>query len=368
MNVFASSAALVIGIAAVLTFYTALLHLVRTPSSRSYQFRILRDLLVGVQGLQLCFIARGWHLEHPFLLYPFVTLLFVSGPLNYIRYYMFFYPGGKVPLRLVAQLIPAALMLALESWFYFAGPGHAATAFSAIFVDPTRHPAVLALLAGTVVVLAQFARLLRLELSFLHSAKIRQPVRVSSVITVLYMVASGLIATGFFLVRPPILQGGILLLGLTGITYLLFENRYPQFYQLVAQEERQQKYKRSVIQGLSKDKIMARLRELMEEEKLYRELELRLDDVAGRLFITPHQLSEFVNDQLGVSFPNYVNRYRVEEAKELLLRNADQSTLAVGFEVGFGSKQSFNTSFKQHTGMTPSEYRKQNTRPPAGKP
>ncbi len=367
MNLLAYTAALVIGIAAILTFYTALLHVVRTPVSRAYQFRILRDVLVGVQGLQLCFLARGWHLEHPLLLYPFVTLLFVSGPLNYIRYYMFFYPGGKVPLRLAAQLIPAALMLALESWFYFAGPGRAAAAFGVIFADPLRHPASLALLAGIVAVLAQFARLLRLELSFLHSAKIRQPVLASSVITALYMVATGLIAAGFFLARPPILQSGILLLGLAGITYLLFENRYPQFYQLVALEERQQKYKRSVIQGLSKDKIMARLRELMEEEKLYRELELRLDDVAARLFITPHQLSEFVNDQLGLSFPNYVNRYRVEEAKALLLRNADQSALAVGFEVGFGSKQSFNTSFKQHTGMTPSEYRKQNTGLSSGK-
>jgi AraC-like DNA-binding protein len=187
-----------------------------------------------------------------------------------------------------------------------------------------------------------------------------QPVMVSSTLTVLYMVATLLTGVGFFLVMPAEMQAGILLLGLTAITYLLFENRYPQFYRLVAQEERQEKYRRSLIQGLSTGKIMARLQELMEEERIYRELELRLDDVAARLLITPHQLSEFVNDQLGVSFPVYVNKYRVDEAKELLLADPDRSTLSIGFEAGFGSKQAFNTSFKQQTGMTPTEFRRSN--------
>lgn len=358
MSRLASVAALVIGIAAVLTFYTALLHLNRTPLGNSYKFRILRDLIVGWQALMLYFIARGLQFRYPLLIYPFVTLLFVAGPLNYIRYYMFFYPGGKIPSRFLAQLVPAALVLALETWFYFAGPGRKPGEMAALFADPLVHPASAVLLVGLVVVLVQYVQLLRLELGFRNSQKIRQPVLISSSITGLYMVATILIAAGFFLVRPPVLQSGILLLGLTVIIYLFFENRYPQFYQLVAQEERQQKYRKSVIQGLSRDKILERLRQLMEEEKIYRDLELRLDDVAAKLFITPHQLSEFVNDQLGVSFPAYVNQHRVAGAKELLLANPDQSTLSVGFEVGFGSKQSFNTSFKQLTGMTPSEYRK----------
>jgi len=148
------------------------------------------------------------------------------------------------------------------------------------------------------------------------------------------------------------------LIGLTGLTYLLFENRYPQFYQLVAREEKQIKYKKSLIQGLSIDKIMHRLRELMEEEKIYRQFELKLDEVAAMLLITPHQLSEFINDQLRMNFSSYVNSYRVDDARKLLVANPDQSALSIGLEVGFGSKPSFNTIFKQKTGMTPSEYRK----------
>lgn len=358
MSALAATASLVIWIAAVLTYYTALLHLTRPKAGHTYKFRILRNLLVGTQALQLGFLARGWQLERPWLLYPFITLLFVAGPLNYLRYYWFFYPGGKLPRSFIPQLLPAALVFVIETWFYALGPGRQPAEMARLFAQPFWRPASFLLLIGFAGVMVQDARLLRLELGFRHNPQMRQPVLLSSGITVASIAASALTAAGFFLVRPPILHAGILLFGLAGITYLIFENRHPRFYQLIGQEDRQQKYKRSLLQGLSRDKIMARLRELMEEEKLYRELELRLDDVAARLLITPHQLSEFVNDNLGVSFPIYVNRYRVEEARELLLRDPDRSTLAIGFEVGFGSKQTFNTSFKQQTGMTPSEYRK----------
>ncbi len=363
MSLLASLAAVVIGVAAVLTYYTGLLHLTRPKAGRTYKFRILRDFIVGTQALELCFVARGWQLDHPYLLYPFITLVFVAGPLNYLRYYWFFYPGGKLPRSFVVQLIPAAAVLLVETWFYTLGPGHDPAEMRRLFADPFWRPASFMLLLTVAVVMVQYGRLLRLELGFRNSPKIRQPVVVSSTITVCYAVATLLMVGGFCFVRPAILQAGILLLGLAAITYLLFENHYPQFYQLVAQEERQQKYRRSLIQGLSHEKIMERLAELMEEEKLYRELELRLDDVAGRLLITPHQLSEFVNESLGVSFPLYVNRYRVEEAKELLREDPDRSTLSIAFEVGFGSKQTFNTSFKQQTGMTPSEWRKARERP-----
>ena len=108
MDFLPALAPLTIAIAAILTFYTAILHLTRRKIKRSHLFRVVRDLIVGTQTLQLFFLSRGMQLEHPFLLYPFVTLLFVSGPLNYLRYYWFFYPGGLWELlrdedRLVAM-------------------------------------------------------------------------------------------------------------------------------------------------------------------------------------------------------------------------------------------------------------------------
>ncbi len=141
----------------------------------------------------------------------------------------------------------------------------------------------------------------------------------------------------------------------------MFENRFPDFYQLVAREQRQKKYKKSLLEGVSKEKIVDRLRELMDLEQIYSQLDLKLDDVATMLLITPHQLSEFMNDVIGMNFASYINKYRVRAAKNLLIHHPEKCTLEIGFEVGFGSKASFNTIFKQQTGLTPSEFRKKGT-------
>jgi len=359
MNPLSSLASTAIAIAAVLTFYTALLHLTRKHTGRSYIFRLIRDLLVGLQTLQLYFVTKDLHLQYPFVLYLFVTLLFLSGPLNYIRYFMFFYPGGKIPARITGQILPAALVFVGETWFYFVNQPQSQAVMRDIFSHPAQHAAAYVALFGVIVALVQYGMLLRLETGFIASQQTREPVLISSVIVVMYMLNMILIACGFFFVNRAVMNLGILLMGVAGIVYLLFENRYPDFYQLVAREQKQERYKRSLIQGLSRDKIIARLRELMEEEKIYRQFDLKLDEVAAMLFITPHQLSEFINDLMGMNFSTYVNHYRVEEAKSLLVDQPEESTLAIGFQVGFGSKQSFNMIFKQQTGMTPSGYRKQ---------
>jgi AraC-like DNA-binding protein len=278
--------------------------------------------------------------------------------LNYIRYFMFLYPGRKIPLQVTAQFIPAAIIFVWETWFYMFNPQSSQTMIRSAFDNPSHYLITYMIIAGVVMSLVQYGMLLRLEIGYIHKKETREPVLISSIIMILYMVNLLLIASGFILTNRTLLLAGILLTGVTGITYLLFENRYPDFYQWVAREDREKKYKRSLIQGLSKDKIIARLRELMEVEKIYRQFDLKLDEVAAMLLITPHQLSEFINDQMGMNFTSYINHYRGEEAKELLLGNPEQSTLSIGFEVGFGSKQSFNTIFKQQTGITPSGYRK----------
>jgi hypothetical protein len=183
MNILSNAAALIIGIASVLTFYTALLHVTRKKVNNTYKFRIIRDVMVGVQSLQLCFVAMSLQFEYPFLLYPFLTLLFISGSLNYIRYFMFFYPGGKIPLRLILQMVPAAIVLVAETWFYFFDTGQNKAAVISIFADPTGNPVTLLIVAGIIVLLVQYVLLMRLESGFINIPTMREPVRISIVLT-----------------------------------------------------------------------------------------------------------------------------------------------------------------------------------------
>ncbi|MCC3159541.1 AraC family transcriptional regulator [Hymenobacter sp. 15J16-1T3B] len=104
-----------------------------------------------------------------------------------------------------------------------------------------------------------------------------------------------------------------------------------------------------------------RLQQLMQQERLYRRPELRLDTLAERLGLSRHHLSQVLNEQLGLNFFEYLNALRVAEAQQLLRKTSRRrlNIIEVAYEVGFNNKVSFNKAFKQATGLTPSEFRQQ---------
>lgn len=105
--------------------------------------------------------------------------------------------------------------------------------------------------------------------------------------------------------------------------------------------------------------IVKKILTLMEEEKLYHEAELTLQQLANRLQMPTYLVSQAINEGLQRNFYDLINGYRVEEAKQLLIdpKNQNFTILSIGFEAGFNSKTTFNTVFKKFTGSTPTEYR-----------
>ena len=95
-------------------------------------------------------------------------------------------------------------------------------------------------------------------------------------------------------------------------------------------------------------------------EKPYLESELTLQRLASILAVSPHHLSQAINQKLNRNFHQLVNHYRIEEAKTMLLSKEHRylNIAAVAFEVGFNSLSAFNTAFKKHVRMTPSQFRK----------
>jgi AraC-like DNA-binding protein len=109
--------------------------------------------------------------------------------------------------------------------------------------------------------------------------------------------------------------------------------------------------------------LLGRLRGYMELRRPWLDPDLTLDDLAAQLKLRPKLLSQAINEGLGQNFFEFINTYRIGEAKRLLTNPADKkiTVLEVLYEVGFNSKSSFNTVFKKQTGLTPSEFKKKNT-------
>ena len=110
-----------------------------------------------------------------------------------------------------------------------------------------------------------------------------------------------------------------------------------------------------------RQRFLAALLVAMEQDQVYRDGELKLEQLAERLAMSGHELSQVINDACGANFQDYLNRYRVDALK-LALHDAGQagtSILDLALAAGFNSKSALNRAFKKHTGMTPSEYRAQ---------
>jgi AraC-like DNA-binding protein len=119
------------------------------------------------------------------------------------------------------------------------------------------------------------------------------------------------------------------------------------------------KYERSGLKDSDAEKYLGRLLKHMETKKPYLDVDLTIQDVAESLSIPRHYLTQVINEKLNKNFYQFINEYRVEEVKSLLADKDYQkyTMTAIAFEAGFNSKSSFNSSFKEITGMTPSEYK-----------
>jgi AraC-like DNA-binding protein len=98
----------------------------------------------------------------------------------------------------------------------------------------------------------------------------------------------------------------------------------------------------------------------MENKKPYLDFDLTLQKLATQLDLPEKELSLLINQKIGKHFFDFINEYRIEDAKMLLKNQPQLTVLEILYEVGFNSKSSFYTAFKKETNITPSDYRKSN--------
>jgi ligand-binding sensor domain-containing protein/AraC-like DNA-binding protein len=125
--------------------------------------------------------------------------------------------------------------------------------------------------------------------------------------------------------------------------------------------DRKEKYKTSALTPQFAGECIKRLERLMETEKLYRDADLSLQSLAEKISVSPHVLSQVLNEKLNRNFPDFINWYRVEEAKKIFRtpKGAQKKIAAVAFDVGFNTIVAFYNAFKKYTDMTPAQYKKQ---------
>lgn len=124
---------------------------------------------------------------------------------------------------------------------------------------------------------------------------------------------------------------------------------------------KEKKYASSSLTNAAAQSIEKALLHFIQNEKPYRNNELKMKDLAAQLNTSSHHLSQVVNEKFGKSFNQYINELRVKEAKQLLASTTHEKTyiIQIAYQVGFNNKTTFNAAFKKIVGCSPRQYRTQ---------
>ncbi len=318
----------------------------------------------GIIQFGILMIALRIPDQYPLSIFAFVSAIFVIGPLLRFYSYVLFNPSPShtgLPKRLIAHLVPGFLVLTGEIIFQLCPADFKKSIIDVTLNGPDWSVVTLLCLAGSIHVSLYLFYVLIQGLLVGDIKSVQVPLRIMYSVFFACMLSVVMISWGFFGKNYHVVYGGGVMIPFINITVFLATHRYPQFFRVLESEIKKKKYEKSLLYGIDTELLSERLNELMTEKYMYRDFDVTLEKLSAILLIKPHQLSQMLNERLKTNFWQYINSFRIEEAKKLLVNNPEQSIISICYCVGFGSKSTFNDIFKKFTGENPSLYRIRHT-------
>ncbi len=119
------------------------------------------------------------------------------------------------------------------------------------------------------------------------------------------------------------------------------------------------KYQNQKISEKKAEDLINRLSGIMQNEHFYLNPKIKLAQIAQSIDSTPHELSQVINNRLGISFNHYINEFRIKAACRMLQEYDHLTIEGIGREVGFNSRTAFYAAFKTMMNQTPAQYKMQ---------
>lgn len=155
-----------------------------------------------------------------------------------------------------------------------------------------------------------------------------------------------------------IVRWAMILTSIFIIFWFALSQVHPEVFLAIAARNRKTGRIEGILQGIDTEKLRSDLDEILSKEKLYYDEDLSLKRLADLLEIQPQELSAYLNHHLQINFNSFINRYRVDEAIQLMREDSSRSIITIAFSVGFNSKSVFYDAFTRQTGLSPAKFRK----------
>lgn len=301
---------------------------------------------------------KGEAADFRYFVFAYHPAAFAIGPANYL-YFKQLVEYDSLPRRQWLHILPATLVLVVSICIQSLASANYAADQIRLFVEtPLQSPISAFVLLEGLHILGY--------LGYLAISQHRYLMRGSKSIELLLLALWGYAAIfvvffiylGFFANFQWIFAFGVLLQA-SGIIGLFFaRNRFPDFFDQLKLQYRERKYGFNALKGVDTGQIRARLEELMRFEELYLQSPFTIQDLAARLKISRPQLSQFLNEHMGMDFRNYLNSWRVQHATRLMREDPTVPVLRVCFDSGFETKSAFQEAFRKFAGKNPKDFKR----------
>ncbi len=192
-----------------------------------------------------------------------------------------------------------------------------------------------------------------------RSIKLSGVFRVGYVFAIMMAVMTSICIFGDF-VSLKIVRGSVFIANIMMCSVYIVSRRHPSYNRMLKIEISKAGYAYSYIKGIDIESVVDNLNRLMVEEKAFADEDITLKKLSDELGVTTHQLSQILNERIKKNFSTYINEFRINESRHLLVEEFDRSILSISIAVGFNSYTTFCTTFSKMTGVSPSQFRKDN--------
>ncbi|WP_062265178.1 AraC family transcriptional regulator [Endozoicomonas arenosclerae] len=314
---------------------------------------------------------------YPFFVFRLATIHFLTGPLLYFYIRYLVKPDNPLVWRDCLHLLP--FLLAFISTFLMAGPEQFQHApFEQLTHDIKIELALRSLIGDLVLLTYAAVSLIKLRQ---HRKSIEQQFSSLEKVTLQWLQVLVLICVmgaslslmfelvgvlfGIFLPEVRVVAVVYRVILLYGIGFMGM--RQPLIFEAGSRstlnsppesESNKTKYQRSGLTEQDVQRLWQKLESHMATVKSYRTQGLKVGDLAAELGMRENYLSQVINSCARKNFFEFINEYRLNEARSLLIEAPEKPISEVALEVGFASQNAFNNQFKKHLQQTPSSFRK----------
>jgi AraC-like DNA-binding protein len=318
------------------------------------------DLISGVVFL------TGFIKNVPWILGLNNSLPYLYGPLIYLYVVFLIHNQDSFKFKNIFHFIPFVIVQIYGILFFYFEPSE----YQLSLLDFTRQPPWHIQLVGLLIpVVGLFYMILTVLKTTEYNKKIKNSLSsiedfnlswllylvIGTVVIWLVVLFAYLIGFAF---GEQIQANLLIYVSISIFLYSLAIKSYKQT-EIKVENTSQDSYKKSGLSNEKAEQIKQKLFDVMNFEKPFLDPKLNLNQLAEKIEISTHNLSEIINTKLKQNFYDFINSYRVEEAKKLITEDEEgkYNLLAHGFDAGFSSKSAYYSSFKKFTGMTPAQFR-----------